>query len=103
MVAASSRLIQAGQVPGLGGPYVVLKDFGGGTLSFEVGGYVPNVHDRGGIASELRYAILTAFAAEGIRLTSGKQQLELLGGGLSRGCRLIRSDGCPGSWASASL
>lgn len=82
VVAASSRLIQAGQVPGLGGPYVVLKDFGGGTLSFEVGGYVPNVHDRGGIASELRYAILTAFAAEGIRLTSGKQQLELLGGGL---------------------
>jgi potassium efflux system protein len=79
---ASPRLIQAGQVPGLGGPYVVLKDFGNGTLNFELGGYVSNVHDRGGIASELRYAILAAFAAEGIHLTPGKQQLELLGGGL---------------------
>ena len=85
VVAASPRLIQAGQIPGLGGPYVSLKDFGGGTLSFEIGGYVMNVNDRGGIASELRYAILAAFAAEGIRLTSGKQQLELLGGGLPKG------------------
>lgn len=78
VIRSSPRLVQADAIPGLGGPFVSLKDFGGGNLSFEIGGYVRNVHDRGGVASELRYAILAAFSAEGIALPSGKQQLELV-------------------------
>lgn len=82
IVRASKRLIQEGEAFGIGGPFVSFKDFGAGTLSFEIGGYVRNVHDRGGVASELRYAILARFAGEGIQLPSGKQQLELLDSGL---------------------
>lgn len=80
VIQASPRLIQTGQVPGLTGPFVSFKDFGGGLLSFEIGGYIHNLHDRGAVASELRYAILARFAADGIALPSGKQQLELVGG-----------------------
>lgn len=82
VVRDSPRLIQADAVPGLGGPFVSLKDFGAGTLTFEIGGYISNIHDRGAVASELRYAILSRFAADGIALPSGKQQLELLERGL---------------------
>ncbi|MDP3858199.1 MAG: mechanosensitive ion channel [Stagnimonas sp.] len=82
VVRDSLRLIQADAVPGLGGPFVSLKDFGAGTLTFEIGGYISNIHDRGAVASELRYAILGRFSADGIALPSGKQQLELLERGL---------------------
>lgn len=78
VIRSSPRLVQADAIPGLGGPFVSLKDFGAGTMTFEIGGYVQNVHDRGGVASELRYAILAAFAAADIALPSGKQQLELV-------------------------
>lgn len=76
VIQDSPRLIQSGQIPGLGGPFVSLKDFGAGNLTFEIGGYVANIHDRGGVASELRYAILSRFAAEAIVMPNGRQQLE---------------------------
>lgn len=82
IIRASQRLIQDGEVFGVGGPFVSFKDFSAGILSFEIGGYVRNVHDRGGVASELRYAILARFAGEGIQLPSARQQLELLDSGL---------------------
>ena len=78
IVRGSKRLIQEGEAFGIGGPFVSFKDFSAGMLSFEIGGYVRNVHDRGGVASELRYAILARFADEGIQLPSARQQLELL-------------------------
>ena len=82
IVRGSKRLIQEGEAFGIGGPFVSFKDFSAGMLTFEIGGYVRNVHDRGGVASELRYAILARFASEDIQLPSAKQQLELLDSGL---------------------
>ena len=81
IIRESKRLLQDNQVPGLGGPFVSFKDIGTGTYTFEIGGYIRTIHDRGGVASELRYAILTVFASEGIDLPSAYQQLELIGGG----------------------
>lgn len=83
IVRGSKRLIQEGEVFGVGGPFVSFKDFAAGALTFEIGGYVRNVHDRGGVASDLRYAILSRFESEGIHLPSTRQQLELLDSGLS--------------------
>lgn len=79
IIKGSKTLLQDGQVPGLGGPFVSFKDISAGIFTFEIGGYIRNIHDRGGVASELRYAILTAFASEGIDLPPARQQLELVG------------------------
>jgi len=79
VIQGSAKLIQAGEVYGLGGPFVSFKDIGTGFFTFEVGGYVRNINDRGGVASELRYALLAALAAANIELPSSTQQLQLMG------------------------
>lgn len=79
VIQGSAKLIQPGEVFGLGGPFVSFKDIGTGFFTFEVGGYVRNINDRGGVASELRYALLAALAAANIELPSSTQQLQLMG------------------------
>ena len=79
VIQGSTKLIQAGEMFGLGGPFVSFKDIGTGFFTFEVGGYVRNINDRGGVASELRYALLAALAAAHIELPSSTQQLQLMG------------------------
>lgn len=79
VVKGSTKLIQAGEVYGLGGPFVSFKDIGTGFFTFEIGGYVRNINDRGGVASELRYALLAALAEANIDLPSSTQQLQLMG------------------------
>ena len=81
IVQSTDRLLQDGQVPGLGGPFVSFKDVAPGALTFEIGGYVANIFDRSGVASDLRYSILAAFKAENIPLPSTRQVLELQGSG----------------------
>lgn len=79
VIQGSAKLIQPGEVFGVGGPFVTFKDIGTGFFTFEVGGYVRNINDRGGVASELRYALLAALAAANIELPSSTQQLQLMG------------------------
>ncbi len=82
IIRASDKLIQEGQELGMGGPFVSFKDFAGGVFTFEIGGYIHNIHDRAGVASQLRYEFLRAFGEAGIELPSTKQMLELQPGAL---------------------
>ncbi|MEQ1438148.1 mechanosensitive ion channel domain-containing protein [Fontimonas sp. SYSU GA230001] len=74
---AHPLVIRDNQVEGINGPGVLFVNFGASSLDFELRAYVREVDKRMAVASDLRFAIDTAFRAAGIQIPFPQQDVWL--------------------------
>lgn len=77
IASAHPGIVRKGNIAGLPGPGVSLVNFGASTLDFELQAQVLSADAKGGIASDLRFAILESFRREGIQLPFPQQDVHL--------------------------
>jgi potassium efflux system protein len=65
------------EVSGWPPPYVVFRDFGASALQFELRGFLKDVDKRLTVASDLRFAIDSAFRADGIEIPFAQHDIRL--------------------------